>query len=178
MNPNYCSVANPASGCRPIAGIAVPMNATTLEVFKGLQRQLNRVLKLKGKALLSVDGRLGPAVVKAIEFSRTLGSVTNVLLRAILTVDDAAEHASNVSLAIQGLANSLSAPAAVNDPTPTSPPSLPGPNGSVLHPPADQMALAATTGGLSLSNPLVLGAAGVALLLLFGGKKKPAKQGQ
>lgn len=174
-NPNYCSVANPQGSCKPISGIAIPMTAAALDQFKTLQRQLNRVLAKKGKRLLDVDGRLGPAAVAAVGVARDSGKVTGVLLSMQRTVDDIASNVDGVIKAVQGLADSLGAGASIADPKPSSPPSLPGPGGTVLHPPASQMAASAGAGGLSLSSPLVIGAVGVAALLLLN-KKKPGRR--
>lgn len=169
MSLSYCSTASPATGCKPIAGIAIPMNAETLEIFKGLQRQLNRVLQAKKKKLVDVDGRIGPAAVSAVDLARSSSMAMGILLDKMRSIDAIAANAPAVTLAVQGLANTLSAPAAA-DPKPSSPPSLPGPNGTVLHPPAEQMA--ASLGGISLSHPLVFAAVGVGVLLLLRGGVK------
>jgi hypothetical protein len=42
------------------------MDFATLEKYKTLQRELNSLLKLDGKSLLLVDGRIGPKTVSAL----------------------------------------------------------------------------------------------------------------
>lgn len=169
MSTDYCSVANPRPGCTPVAGVAIPMTAAALANFKELQRQINRVLAKKGKKLLSVDGRIGSSTMAALNVVRDTGAVAAVLLTLQRTIDDVASNAATVATVAKGVADALGA-GAVADPKPTTPPSLPGPNGTVLNPPAD--AIAASAGELSLSSPLVLAAIGVGVLLLLGNKRR------
>jgi len=63
---DWCSSTHPQEGCNALNNICKPMDFASLESFKGLQRQLNRLLKADGHTLLDVDGRIGPKTVSAV----------------------------------------------------------------------------------------------------------------
>jgi len=124
--PNYCSVAKPKPGCSPIAGVAKPMDVATLDLFKELQRQLNRVAQAKGFTKIDVDGRIGPGSVKL--YQKAFGSST--------TSDGLATAAASVQQSAKSIADLASVPATVPGPTiPLSPPSTANPDGTVADPP-------------------------------------------
>lgn len=125
--PNFCSVASPKPGCSPIPGVVKPMDAATLDLFKELQRQLNRVAQAKGYPKIDVDGRIGPGTVKL--YQRAFNQ-TN------LTPDTVALVASSVVQSAKALADQAKVPATVPGPVvPLSPPSTANPDGTVADPP-------------------------------------------
>ena len=72
---DWCSSTHPQQGCQALVGICKPMDFATLEKYKTLQRELNRLLKLDNKSLLDVDGRIGPKTVSAL--SNYVGGYTH-----------------------------------------------------------------------------------------------------
>lgn len=154
----FCTVANPQLSCSPIAGVAKPTTAATLRVFENVQRNLNRVLYQQKQPLISVDGRIGPGTMAAVAFVQR----ATPLNLPYDTVDAVALNADFIMASVDQLARSIGAPASVPDPAPTSPPSRLTTAGNVAHPPD-----AAIRGGLGMTSPLVLAAAGVAVLLLL-----------
>jgi hypothetical protein len=114
--PNFCSVAKPKPGCSPIAGVAKPMDVATLDLFKELQRQLNRVAQAKGYSKVDVDGRIGPGTVKL--YGKAFGSTT--------TSDGLAIASPSVQQSAKSLADLANVPATVPGPViPLSSPSFP-----------------------------------------------------
>ncbi len=102
----WCSNTNPQEDCRALTNICKPMDEATLEVYKGLQRQLNRLLKKSGSRLLMVDGRIGP---------KTLAAINTQTGRSYSHCDEAAANADAILLTAKGLADSTGA-AIVADP--------------------------------------------------------------
>jgi hypothetical protein len=103
---SWCSPANPQTGCKAISGICKPMDAATLDVYKTIQRSLNRLLAKDGKALLDVDGRIGP---------KTVSAVNGYMQQSHASCDSVAKEADAISGALGALAMAKGAPA-VADP--------------------------------------------------------------
>lgn len=125
--PRWCSATHPQAGCSPIAGVAKPMDVATLDLFKELQRQLNRVAQAKGYPKTDVDGRIGPGTIKL--YQRAFNQTG-------ITCDTLAVVASSVVQSAKALADQASVPATVPGPiVPLSPPSTANPDGTVSDPP-------------------------------------------
>lgn len=127
----WCSeltAANPdgSTRCNAIFGLCLPMDASTLSIYKDIQRNINRLASVQGNALIDVDGRLGPATVKALNMATGID---------VARCDDIARNATNILITLNTQANQAGAPV-VADPTPKFPPSMPS-GGGVSHPPAD-----------------------------------------
>jgi hypothetical protein len=183
----WCSTANPQGSCRPIAGVCLPMDASTLSVYKNLQRQANRLLIKAGKPLLSVDGRIGPTTVAGVATAMQWGGASDAALAAGLSwanvkgkpCDLVATYASQIAAKLAEIAN------ATNSPTPPDPiaskPSQPSSNGTVVHPPPSVIQQSAMTGGLFGYLPAVvrtpLGIAGLVVggLLIRKAMKSPGR---
>jgi hypothetical protein len=179
--PYYCSVATPQGGCTPVAGVAKPMNAATLVVFQELQQAVNALLAAKNRAganfeLVDVDGRIGPGTVAALKILKGLPDIASTIGLFGVSIDS--EIVARMSLTLRGyLFAAMAATGAqlVPNPTPKSPPSVPGPGGSVINPPNSEI-----SGGITalLGNPLAVAAFAVGGLLLFSGSKRARKKGR
>lgn len=62
---SWCSPAAP-SGCTPVDGVCMPMDAATLSTFTGIQRSINALLAARSEPLIGVDGRIGPETLAAL----------------------------------------------------------------------------------------------------------------
>ena len=160
---DWCSDTHPASGCSPISGVCKPTDAATLDIFKNLQGQLNRVAVQKGWQKIDVDGRLG---------SKTVDLYNRVTGESLGRCDELASQAAAAAARVFGIANQIGAPAAVPPPI-TSRPSKALPGGGVVDPPGAGItdAISNTLGPYGL---LAVAGAGGFLLWRFLHKKKPA----
>jgi hypothetical protein len=169
---NYCSpghnvtITPGVAGCGPIAGVAKPLDAMTLTIFTQLQRVINAHLQGKGKPLISVDGRIGPQTIAALNYLASSAGGSNVLITTMtggtVNVESIALHAGNVLNALEGLRLGANLPIPANPPT-TSPPSTIGANNTVINP--SNSAISASLGGLDKLLPFA--AVGVGLLLVL-----------
>jgi len=160
--------------------VCKPNDAEALSLFKEVQRLVNRLRAKKGQKLLAVDGRIGPATVSAIRDLQAPGAVLvftcNQITGRIYTVIDE----------LAGKVVELNAPP-VADPKTPSPPSMPGPSGTVVNPTDAQIAAAAAAaagagGGFldTLKSPLGITALVVGGLLVWklSGKGKRRNPGR
>lgn len=169
---NYCSpghnvtITAGVAGCSPIAGVAKPLDAMTLTIFLQLQRVINAFLQSKHKPLISVDGRIGPGTIAALSYLASSAGGSNVLITTMtggpVNVETVARAAANVLNALEGLRLGYDLPIPANPPT-TSPPSVLGPNNTVINP--SDAAISASLGGLDKLLPIA--AVGVGLLLVL-----------
>lgn len=156
----WCSDQNPQGTCKPLTNICIPMDAATLEIYKGLQRQANRILAATGKKLLKVDGRIGPL---------TMSAVGSIVGRKYQHCDYLAASADDILTYLTNEANKSNMPV-VADPAGAKP-SVPMPDGTVKHPPGIQ------TAGLAGLPWWLLLAMGVGGYVVFKSlEKKPAKK--
>jgi len=133
---DWCSAQQARPECpTPPAGICIPTDAATLEHVKFAQRNVNRLNKLFGEALVDVDGRIGPKSKEA--FSRELERASHLDLLPLVYCDNAISNILAIGNRLWGRAEDLAAPI-VPDSSKT-PPSMPRPDGGVSHPPANQM---------------------------------------
>jgi hypothetical protein len=161
----WCSERNPQGKCKPIRGVCKPMDRPTLELFWDLQRNTNAHLAKAGKTLLDVDGRIGPKTVKGVNFA--LGS-------KVSHCDDISANADNVNGLLSLKAAAVGAKRVPDPKRPGgSPPSLPGPGGSVIHPPLQQAGFTQfVTSPIGMAS--IAGA--VLFFLVMQDKKKPSKK--
>jgi hypothetical protein len=149
------------TSCQPVSGLCLPMTADMLTVFKDIQRNTNRLLAKSGfTKFLDVDGRIGPATVKA---------VGDMMAQSFAGCDDIARNAIDLREAIINQAEAIGA-ALVPDPVPSSPPSLPRAGGGVSHPPENVLEdTARQQAGILglLKSPLGIAAAAIAAILLW-----------
>lgn len=168
-----------AGGYSYSGGVCKPSTASKLAEFKTLQRQINRLHKLWGLKLLSVDGRPGPHTTRSIN---NIFRAQNAPLHSNYAdcrgyADKAADLADTIGI----IADTAKAPSSVPDPgSITSPPSVARPDGSVQHPAIataniDQY-LASATRFASSPFGLAAIAGGVFLILKRRGKGKSKKR--
>jgi hypothetical protein len=98
-----------------IPGVCKATNQTTLNLFKELQRQLNRVLSTYGAKLIGVDGEIGPG---------TVGAMTVAFPAGTWNCTSIAGGADAWMPETKLLADSKGAPAQVSSPRPPKPPSI------------------------------------------------------
>jgi hypothetical protein len=104
-----------------IPGVCKATNQTTLDLFKDLQRQLNRVISVGGNItlantkMLGIDGEIGPNTVAAMTAVFPDGSWSCASIAA-----GADAWLADVKL----LADQAGAPASVSSPSPASTPSI------------------------------------------------------
>lgn len=172
---SWCSPSNPQGSCSPVSvlggPVCKPMNASTLGVYQGLQRQLNRVLYAAKKSTLSVDGRIGPSTVKAINDTSKYHGM------AFPNCDAVAAAAMSVEAQLLQTATKMNAPGKVPTPKPSAP-SVPRPDGGVNHP--SWFGLQVAGFGDFITSPLgiaVAVASGVALWQISKYTKKKSTKG-
>jgi hypothetical protein len=163
--PWYCSVATPQGGCTPIANVAKPMNAATLDLFNNIQRAINALLAKRGKTLIGVDGRIGPATVSALKSLQTSPS------QIALDVESVAKYSPEVYAELQNRMTTEGA-ALVADPRSSSPPTV-AIGGSVVSP--SDAAIKASLPQMSTQTMLILAAVAIGGGVALFGKKRPRR---
>ncbi len=151
-----------------VGGICRPTNSTALREIKGLQSNANRILKAKGKALIDVDGRVGPKTLAAVNY---LVPMMGASFGHFSNCSEVTKWADDLNLTFEGYANTNRYPA-VGAP-PTSRPSTVTSTGKIYNPPqqAGFVQFLTTPVGLALVG------GGVFLFLMSKDKKKkPAKR--
>lgn len=172
----WCSTANRQGSCRPPAGICLPMDLATLEVFKDLQRQTNRILAKIGRPAIGVDGRIGPGTVLAVEAAMVKAGATTAMDLSLpwagtkgRPCDQVARYADQIAQKLSRTADWLVAPR-VADPS-SSRPSQPTTSGSVLHPSTDVIVRTGAPLGQGVievfKSPIALAGVAVFGLLLY-----------
>lgn len=166
-------------------GICKPSNLATLAIFKNLQAQLNRVAQGLGLDKITVDGDIGNAVLlllSQISANLSQGGVSvdparNILMQAgAYGVVDAASNADTLAGAAQGVADQMTVPPSISQPTSGSGSTLVSSAGAVTHVSTPTPAQASLLDSLSdLSTPELLGIAGGLGLLAYFASKKPAR---
>lgn len=170
----YCSTANPQTNCKAIAGVCLPMTSMALEAFKNLQRQANRMAAKEGRALIDVDGRIGPNTVQAVTAALKYSDTT---WATIAGCDLVAAHAAEIAADIKARADQTNTPM-VADPA-TSKPSTVGAGGTVVHPDKQTIITSADAGGLfnwipaEVKTPLGLAALAVGGFAIYKAVKAP-----
>lgn len=122
-----------------VGGVAKATDATTLDLFKAVQGQLNRVAKIKGIKTIALDGAIGTdtknlvtAVIQAaaadynawskIYTSDQLARIVSLIATPTTTPDEIAASSLSLYSNTKAYADRLSAPPAVASPPPASPP--------------------------------------------------------
>lgn len=144
-----------------VPGTCKPTNFPTLEKFKELQRQLNRVAKVKKLSPIAVDGDIGPGTVSL--FNKVVGASVNCSALAVI-----AEAQAQM---FKTLADQAGAPANVATPKPASTPSIVAPTGALVPQPASASMLDSFK-SIGLSNTHLMVLAGVGGLIAFKVMKK------
>ena len=178
---NYCTVKNPQGNCKPLPGIAKPMDVSTLNVFKDLQNQLNRVAQATGGSKIQVDGRIGGDTIAAVK--RGKGKTDpNSIGPSVTTYNEdlVAMFAPEFASWFRAWADGHGAPSVVAAAPQRRPVIVPQADGSV-HDPMNHADAISAIGTLPLPAKLALGGVGVVALMLLvkgekKGKKKPAKR--
>jgi len=143
--PGWCSGGNTPAGCTPMKGICLPMDGPTLENFKDLQRQTNRVLAMLGNDPIDVDGRIGPSTIEAIAAAMTKVDSWDPAAHADSSpCDQVAQNAVAIASKFKDAADATNQPA-VPDP-PDSAPSTSPDGTTVVHPDAKTIQQSAETG--------------------------------
>ena len=184
--PGWCSGGNTPSGCTPMKGICLPMDPATLENFKELQRQTNRILATLGNDPIDVDGRIGPSTLEAVAAAMTKVDSWDPAAHAdSAPCDQVAQNAVAIAAKLQAAADAANQPA-VPDPASSVPSVASGT--TVTHPDAKTIQQSAETGfGKLLAwmpdwarTPFgiaMLGVAGYAAYQVYKGPKKRRGRG-
>lgn len=163
-------------------GVCNPSDSDTLAIFKNLQAQLNRVAQGLGLTKITVDGSIGPgtvALLAQIAANITSGGVSADPARNILaqtsgyTCVDVASNADMLGSAAQGMADQMSVPTQVQQPSATSTlVSSAGVVSKIRTPtPAATASLTDMLAGVDQTTLLAL-AAGAGAIIYFTGKPK------
>lgn len=165
-------------------GIAKPSDVATLGIFKNLQAQLNRVGQGLKLSKISVDGDIGPGVIRLLgQIKSILGAggvsadpARNILIQADTSSAAAvAAQADILGNAANGVADQMSVPAKVSQPAPIGGTStLVGASGAesrVSTPTPAAAGLLDAFGGLSTTE-MVVAAGAVGAIVYFAGKPK------
>lgn len=163
-------------------GTCKPSDSDTLAIFKNLQAQLNRVAQGLGFAKISVDGDIGPGtlgLLSQIATNISSGGVSADPARNILaqtsgyTCVDVASNADMLGSAAQGMADQMSVPPKITQPSSGSS-TLVSSGGTVTHVSTPTPASASLTdalAGMDTTTLLAL-AAGAGAIIYFTGKPK------
>ena len=185
----YTAIGEVTSAAYTIVGdVAKPANFTVLEQFKELQRQLNRVAKVKGLRAIGIDGDIGPGTIaltqgvqNAAKADLTAGKLadtraaTGVALIRSSTADGIAGGVPAITEHIKGYASQLGASTSVSSPRPAQPPAIYVPSTGLSVPqPMSASALDALK-NLSTVEQLGIVGVGVGALIVLGKKKRRRK---
>lgn len=145
-----------------IPGTCKPMNFATLDKFKELQRQMNRVAKVRGFSIIAVDGDIGPGTT----------SLFNKIFAQSMTCSQIATLAEAYAAQLKAIADQQGVPATVSAPKPASPPSIISPaTGAIVPQPASASILDAFQNmGISPTQLMIVG--GLAGLVIYKKMKK------
>lgn len=159
----WCSDKHPAGNCKPLRNICKPIDADTLESVKKAQRFANAILLATKKSLIDVDGRIGPKSVSAIN---------SILGMSMTHCDQAMGRLGEIVPALFAIVaqGGLTVPPDVSK----TPPSVPGPGGSVVNPPNSAIQQAGI--GAVFSSPMGIAALVVGGLLIWKSTQKPTKK--
>jgi lysozyme family protein len=179
------AVATAAPQYAIVGGIAKPTTAGTLELFKELQRQVNRVAKAKGFPAIGTDGDIGPGTVAAVQAVQSAAkaeltagvladtrAATGVALIRSSTADGIASNGLNAGY-IKGYADQLGVSSSVASPKPATPPAIYNPaTGTSTPQSTTASALDAWRALGSTSQMAVAGVGGLLAFMLLTRKKR------
>jgi hypothetical protein len=160
-------------------GVCKPMDNDTLQVVYDLQNQLNRLAKMKGAALIAVDGDIGPGTValatKLGPWSHFASMMETAAPISTSSCTDVAQNADAIAAGAKSQADSLGAPEKVSGPAPAKPPTIITPSGQEVKGPAPAGAsLLDSFKNLDTTTMLVLGGILVGGVVLLGFKPRGA----
>lgn len=162
---------SPSSWGHTSKGACKPNDAATLEAFRNLQRQANRVNKaLGGAGPVAADGVIGRKTVEAVKAagraaSARLSVTTRGAILAVTSCDSLARIADVLGEELRSIADAAGAPKSVASPAPNYTATV-SPDGSV----------SVQEAGLFGLSPLSLAALGVGALLLWQQYSKPKRR--
>lgn len=163
-------------------GVCKPSDTATLAIFKNLQAQLNRVAQGAGISKISVDGDIGNdtlMLLSAIGAFLAQGGVSadparNILMQASSQgCVGVATQADTLGAAAQGVADQMSVPPKVSQPSSGSS-TLVSSGGTVTHvstPTPASASISDALAGMDTTTLLAL-AAGAGAIIYFTGKPK------
>lgn len=165
VRSDWCSPSNPQPSCKPLrsSGVEVckPMTAVALDVFKGIQHELNRAAHVKGWRRIKIDGRIGPETITL--FNKVASAAD---LDQAATCNDIAANADQLLADLSLYAEmDLKAPERVAS-APGAQPSKPAAGGKVKHPPGTSGEKGEGVVGF-ITSPLGLAALAVSGLLIW-----------
>lgn len=173
--------------CTKYPGICKPSDFATLAIFKNLQAQLNRVAQALGFKKVTVDGDIGSGVtslLSQIAANLSQGGVSvdparNILIQAGgYQPTEAAANADTLGNAAQGVADQMSVPAKISQPSSGSSVlvSATGAETSISTPTPASASLLDSLGGLGgLSATTILALAAGAGVLVYMAESKGSK---
>jgi len=132
-------------------------NTATLEKFKELQRQLNRVAKLRGYSLLSIDGYIGPDTIAL--FTKVYASQQSCSQIALFTEAYIPQ--------IKAMADQGGAPKVVTAPKPATPPAYIPPTSTSLVPQPASASVMDAFAGFGLSSTQLMIVAGLGAFIVY-----------
>ncbi len=171
-----------SGGFMTVAGVCKPTDGATLEAFKNLQRQANRVADAKGLTKVGVDGAIGAQTlalmtsIKAVAAgggSTSFGWVNFLANQNVSSCSAVAGGAVSIAAMLSQMADYLGASSSVASPAPASPPQIVNPTTGIA---TDQGAAASLSDLFkNLSTPMqiaAVGAVGAAAYFIHKSSKK------
>lgn len=156
-----------------VNGVCKPANFPALNAVRELQRQMNRVAKVKGYGAVAVDGAVGPDTLAL--FRRVQAASAGSVMGDASTCINVAADSDVLGGQVKDLADALGAPATVPDPVTLSVPTVRTKSGKTIAAPDSGV-----MGSLAMLSPfekLALAglAGGIGYLLLSRTKKKESR---
>lgn len=172
---------SPGPGFVTKNGVCKPTGSASLDLFKDLQRQMNRVLDAMGSAKIAVDGAIGPGTLAALQAISQAPSAGAYGLGSssgfVVNTNDCASISNQVvaiTAKLSQLADYMGAANSVSSPSPTSTPTTVDPVTGIETPqPLTSSAMDALA---NMSTTEKLGVAGIAVAVgyfaITKGKKR------
>ena len=161
------------SNWKTVSGVCYATNTDFLSQMKELQRQCNRVAQVKGIALISIDGQIGPATLALMGKIAALGAYSSISNSSIVTCDNVCSNLYSFIAATKMFADSLGASSSVSSPTPSGTPQMYSSAAGGLVSQPVSASLADAFNNLSTTEKLL--AAGGAVGLIYFLRKTPKK---
>lgn len=131
--PRYALGATSGAGWELRGGVAIPLTAAMLVSFQSIQRAINAINAKQGRALVDVDGRLGPKTIEALS-TIVYKNGTDPWASTTVTPTFVADNVAEISDELKSLMGHVGA-TYVPDPKPTSAPSTVKTDGTINNPP-------------------------------------------
>jgi lysozyme family protein len=186
--PDVSTVADTSGGTFVSAGgVCKPTTSAYLDLYKGLQRQANRVASVISVPMIAVDGAIGAGtlgVLAAIKAMKVVQGAPNAINQAAALALVSAIDTSSCSVvatnvvaytaSLSNAADALGASDSVSSPSPASTPSYVNPSTGVPQTQPLTSSVADLFNNMSSTQQYLLGA-GAALLAYMTFKKNKAK---